>query len=47
MKKREILLLTALSFSIGVIAGFLISPVKEGLGNNCGNKVTNYYNKKA
>lgn len=43
MKKREILLLSALTFSVGTIFGFLISPVKKGLGNGCGNTTNNNY----
>lgn len=46
MRKREIFTLTALAFSMGVILGFLVSPIKEGIGNNAGNKVCNYYDKK-
>lgn len=43
MKKREILLLSALSFSVGAIWGFLISPAKNGFGNNAGNTTNNNY----
>lgn len=46
MKKREILLLSALTFSVGTIFGFLISPVKKGLGNGCGTTTNNYYGEK-
>lgn len=45
MRKREIIMLSALSFSMGVVFGFLISPVKKGLGNNSGNTIKNYYGK--
>lgn len=46
MKKREIFMLSALTFSIGIVFGFLISPVKQGIGNNSGNTINNYFNKK-
>lgn len=46
MKKREILLLSALTFSVGTIFGFLLSPVKKGLGNGCGTTTNNYYGEK-
>lgn len=46
MKKREIFTLSALTFSMGIICGFLISPVKNGIGNNSGNNTKNYYDKK-
>lgn len=46
MKKREIFGLSALAFSMGIVFGFLISPVKNGFGNNAGNTVNNYYFKK-
>ena len=48
MKRREIVTVSALAFSIGIVLGFLISPVKKGIdiGNNSGNTVNNYYDKK-
>ncbi|GGM38473.1 hypothetical protein GCM10011351_25720 [Paraliobacillus quinghaiensis] len=45
MRKREILALSALTFSMGVILGFLISPAKNGFGNNAGNTIHNNYYK--
>lgn len=45
MRKREIYMLSALAFSMGVVFGFLISPVKNGIGNNAGNSTNNYYDK--
>lgn len=45
MEKREIFTLSALAFSMGVVVGFLISPVKNGIGNNSGNNIKNYYYK--
>ncbi|SHJ90751.1 hypothetical protein SAMN05444401_0091 [Clostridium amylolyticum] len=46
MKKREIFMLSALAFSTGIILGFLLSPVKQGCGNNNGNTINNYYGDK-
>jgi len=46
MKKREIFMLSALSFSVGIVFGFLISPAKNGFGNNAGNHIHNYYGRK-
>jgi hypothetical protein len=45
MKKREIFTISALTFSMGIVLGFLISPVKYGFGNNSGNTTKNYYDK--
>lgn len=46
MKKREIFLLSSLTFSLGIILGFLLSPARNGFGNNAGNNIHNYYCKK-
>lgn len=46
MKKREIFTLSAFAFSMGIVFGFLISPAKNGFGNNSGNTINNYYDKK-
>lgn len=46
MKKREIFTLTVLAFFAGIVFGFLISPAKKGIGNECGNTINNYYDKK-
>ena len=43
MRKREIFMLSALSFSMGIVLGVLISPAKNGVGNNSGNNIKNYY----
>lgn len=43
MKKREILLFSALAFSVGTVFGFLLSPAKNGFGNGCGNTTNNNY----
>ncbi len=45
MKKREIFTLSALAFSMGIVFGFLISPAKNGFGNNSSNTTNNYYDK--
>lgn len=44
--KKEVFTLSALAFSMGIIIGFLISPAKNGLGNNSGKTINNYYGKK-
>ncbi|MGG7059333.1 hypothetical protein ACQPUY_08695 [Clostridium nigeriense] len=43
MKNNEKLLLGVSCFLGGVVAGFLIAPIKKGMyfGNNCGNHVSN------
>jgi hypothetical protein len=46
MKKREIFTLSALAFSMGIVFGFLISPMKNGFGNNSGNTTNNHYGKR-
>ncbi len=46
MKKREIFMLSALAFTTGIVLGFLLSPVKQGCGNNNGNTINNYYDDK-
>lgn len=46
MKKREIFMVTTLSFSLGVALGFLISPVKNGIYNFAGNTTNHYDDKK-
>jgi hypothetical protein len=47
MKRREIFTLSALAFSMGIVFGFLISPAKNGIGNNSGNTTNNYYDKES
>jgi len=46
MKKSEIYMLSALTFSIGIVLGFLLLPVKQGIGNNWDKTTNNYYDKK-
>ncbi|MCD7811254.1 MAG: hypothetical protein LUG91_05310 [Ruminococcus sp.] len=40
----DVMLLVLVSFFIGLIAGFIISPVKNGIAigsyNGCGNRIT-------
>lgn len=45
MKKRTGFMLSLIFLMLGIIIGFLISPVKQGFGNNNGNNVYNYKNK--
>lgn len=41
--KKHGVLYSLLAFFIGVTLGFLISPIKKGIGNNSGNTTHNYY----
>lgn len=43
MKKRELFVISLLTFFMGMVFGFLIAPGKNGFGNNCGNTTNNYY----
>ncbi|GGA71868.1 hypothetical protein [Ornithinibacillus halotolerans] len=43
MEKREIVILSALTFTIGLILGFLASPMKKGVINIQGNNNTYRY----
>lgn len=45
MKKREIFTLSLLAFFMGTVFGFLISPAKNGFGNNTWNTINNHYGK--
>jgi hypothetical protein len=42
MKKRTGFMLSLIFLLLGIIIGFLISPVKQGMGNNNGNSIYNY-----
>lgn len=46
MKKREIVMLSGLSLSVGMVLGFLISPIKQGIYNYAGNSTHYHYGKK-
>lgn len=46
MKKREIFMLSVLTFFMGMVLGFIISPAKNGFGNNTWNTINNNYDKK-
>ena len=46
MKKREIFMLSSLAFSLGIVFGFLLSPVKQGITVNGGDNTNNSFNKK-
>ena len=41
-KNKNILIMIICLFG-GIIIGFLLAPIKQGIGNNCGNQ--HYYNK--
>ncbi len=43
MKKREVVTLTALAFSVGMITGFLVAPIKKGIININGNNFRKEY----
>jgi len=45
MDKKTKFLIGAVLFLSGIIIGFFISPIKQGIGNNSGNNITNHYNK--
>lgn len=45
MKKLTAILISIICLLTGILLGFMISPVKQGFGNNCGN-TTNYNHKK-
>ncbi|MGN6712540.1 hypothetical protein [Anaerocolumna jejuensis] len=46
MKKSTAAFVSLICLLTGVILGFILSPVKYGIGNNSGNTTNNYYNKK-
>ncbi len=46
MRKLTVFLISVVCLLAGIILGFLLSPVKFGIGNNCGNTTNNNYNKK-
>lgn len=43
MKKRDKVLFGSCMFLLGIVFGFLLAPIKQGIGNNCGNSTRNYY----
>lgn len=43
MRTSTAILTALLTFFAGIFVGFLLSPVKRGIGNNCGNTTTAYY----
>ena len=45
MSKKQTILLSITFFLTGVVFGFLLAPIKQGIGNNCGNNY-NYYKDK-
>ncbi len=46
MSKKGVFAVGLIWLLLGMVAGFLISPVKFGLGNNSGNTTNNYYGSK-
>jgi hypothetical protein len=46
MKKREIFMLSSITFSLGIVLGFLISPIKQGISIYGGDTTNNNYAKK-
>ena len=44
MKKLTVFLMGTSCFLGGVLLGILMSPVKQGIGNNSGNTYNNHYN---
>ncbi|WP_182629341.1 hypothetical protein [Clostridium chromiireducens] len=46
MKKREIFMLSSTAFSLGIVLGFLISPIKKGINVYGGDSISNNYAKK-
>jgi hypothetical protein len=45
MKKLTVFLMGTTCFLGGVLLGILMSPVKQGIGNNSGNTYNNHYYK--
>jgi len=45
MKKREVFMLSTTVFSLGVVLGFLISPIKKGIVIIGGDSTSNSYAK--
>lgn len=45
MKKREIFMLPSLTFSLGIVLGFLLSPVKQGITINGRDNTSNNFDR--
>jgi hypothetical protein len=45
MRKREIFMLSSTVFSLGIVLGFLLSPVKKGINIRGGDNTSNNYDK--
>lgn len=43
MKKREIFMLSSTVFSLGIVLGFLLSPIKKGINVNGGDSKSKNY----
>ncbi len=42
MSKKHTVLLSITFFLAGIVFGFFLAPIKQGIGNNCGNNY-HYY----
>lgn len=45
MKKREIFLLSSTVFSLGLVLGFMLAPIKKGINVYGGGSISNNYSK--
>lgn len=45
MKKREIFLLSSTVFSLGLVLGFVLAPIKKGINIYGGDSISNNYGK--
>lgn len=45
MKKREIFLLSSTVFSLGLVLGFVLAPIKNGINIYGGDGISNTYDK--
>lgn len=43
MRKREIFLLSSTVFSLGIVLGFMLSPIKKGITVYGGDSTSNHY----
>ncbi len=44
MKVRKTILLSGLTFFMGMVSGFLLAPIKQGIINTAGSNTYNTYN---
>lgn len=45
MNKREIFLLSSTVFSLGLVLGFVLAPIKKGINVYGGGSISNHYGK--